>query len=104
MKVILYIDTSKIDEATVGVSIDGVKKELKEASKKRKSQAVLLLVDKLLTQNRLTLKDLNAIEVNPGPGSFTGIRVGVSIANTLAQTLGIPVNGKPNSLVEPIYA
>ena len=37
---------------------------------------------------------LEGIEVETGPGSFTGLRVGVSVANALGYSLGIPVNGK----------
>ena len=41
-----------------------------------------------------TIKDITEIEVNLGPGSFTGLRVGGSVANALGWLLGIPVNGK----------
>jgi len=37
---------------------------------------------------------LEGIEVETGPGSFTGLRVGVSVANALGFSLGISVNGK----------
>lgn len=39
-------------------------------------------------------KMLEGIEVETGQGSFTGLRVGVSVANALGFALGIPVNGK----------
>lgn len=58
------------------------------------SQVLLPLIDKLLTQNSIKFQDLKEIEVATGPGSFTGVRVGVSIANALGFSLGIPVNGK----------
>jgi tRNA threonylcarbamoyladenosine biosynthesis protein TsaB len=44
----------------------------------------------------LKFKDLAKIQVKTGPGSFTGLRVGVSTANALGFSLGIPVNGKKN--------
>ena len=52
------------------------------------------MVEKVLKGKGLTLKDIDSIEVNTGPGSFTGIRVGMSIANALSFSLKIPVNGK----------
>ncbi|MBL7141818.1 tRNA (adenosine(37)-N6)-threonylcarbamoyltransferase complex dimerization subunit type 1 TsaB [Patescibacteria group bacterium] len=58
-----------------------------------KSENLLLGLDKLLKQNKKTLKTLKGIIVVNGPGSFTGIRVGLSVANTLAWSLGIPVIG-----------
>lgn len=42
-------------------------------------------------------KGITAIEVNTGPGSFTGTRVGVAVANALGFALDIPVNGSPRS-------
>lgn len=54
---------------------------------------------------KLNLKpiDITEILVNPGPGSFTGTRIGVSIANALSYALKVPVNGQ-NLPVEPIYS
>ncbi len=45
-------------------------------------------LDSLLTRNGLTLPDLTAFAVGLGPGSFTGVRVGVTTAKTLAQVTG----------------
>ncbi len=84
---ILHIDTK--DQKTVIVSLkeEGkVKKSLTEENEYG-SQVLLPLVMELL-------QPLEGIEVETGPGSFTGIRVGVSVANALGFSLGIPVNGK----------
>ena len=101
---LLFIDTSDSMETIIKLRIGTKNIELKEVSKGRRFQSVLLLIDKILTENNLTPKDLDAIEVNEGPGSFTGIRVGVSIANTLSLCLDVPLNSKANHLVAPIYA
>ncbi len=50
-------------------------------------------LDSLLTRNGLTLPDLTAFAVGLGPGSFTGVRVGVTTAKTLAQVTGKPLVG-----------
>ena len=92
--VLLLIDTTNNKEMLVGLKIDEKEVIEKRTLDTRKAQVVLPLLEKLLKEHKLHLKQLTAIEVNPGPGSFTGIRVGLSIANTLGFLLKIPVNGK----------
>lgn len=86
----LYIDTS--DSEKISIKIDG--KEFVSSSKKQKAQALLPLIDQKLKQKNMNIKDITEIEFNEGPGSFTGLRVGATIANTLGWALKIPVNGK----------
>lgn len=57
------------------------------------SDDLLLILEKFLKKNKIVLQDLKVILVNLGPGSFTGTRVGVTVANTLAWTLNIPIYG-----------
>lgn len=45
----------------------------------------------LLERNGKTLQDLNGIACFAGPGSFTGLRIGLSVANALAYSLDIPI-------------
>lgn len=98
---ILTIDTSDSTVTIVGLEIGGKNYFLKEKTGDLKSQNLLPLIDKILKKHKVSLKDLTEIKVNTGPGSFTGLRVGVSVANTLGWALGIPVNGK--KAVEPKY-
>lgn len=53
------------------------------------------MIDELLAQGGFTLKDMDAIAVSTGPGSFTGIRIGVSTARGLSQVSGIPLIAVP---------
>ncbi len=101
---ILLIDTSNNKEIIVEVEIDGKKDSINRKTDAWKAQVVLPMIHELLIKHKLDLKDLHAISVNPGPGSFTGLRVGVAIANTLGIWLKIPINGRsPGKIVEPVY-
>jgi len=94
----LLIDTT--DSRKTIVCLD--EKRLEKKSGSDKSQQVLSLIDKILKDNQKTLKDVSKIEVNLGPGSFTGLKIGAAVANALGFALDIPVNGK-RQLVLPKY-
>ncbi|MCL5438414.1 MAG: L-threonylcarbamoyladenylate synthase [Patescibacteria group bacterium] len=93
-KIILLIDTADNKEIRVGLRIDGKEYIKKQRIDFRRAQIVLPMIDKILKNYKLSIKDLKAIEVNQGPGSFTGLRVGASVANALSFVLKIPVNNK----------
>ncbi len=105
MKIILFIDTSNNIEIKVGI-IRNEKKYIKRHKlNKQKAQAVLLMIEKCLKDHKLTIKDITKININSGPGSFTGIRVGLAVANTLAFLLKIPINKNPlGKMAEPVYS
>ncbi|MEX2007668.1 MAG: tRNA (adenosine(37)-N6)-threonylcarbamoyltransferase complex dimerization subunit type 1 TsaB [Candidatus Levyibacteriota bacterium] len=90
----LIINTSDNKEISVGLRTDGKEFIRKKKVDISKAQVTLPMIEKILLENKLSLKDLDAIEVNTGPGSFTGLRVGIAIANALSFALKIPVNGK----------
>ena len=94
-KITLHIDTSVSQEARIEVSMDGHVFSKKAPDDGSRSQALLRLIESLLTQHNVPLSAITEITVVTGPGSFTGIRVGLAVANTLATLLGIPVNGLP---------
>ncbi|HUD20211.1 MAG TPA: tRNA (adenosine(37)-N6)-threonylcarbamoyltransferase complex dimerization subunit type 1 TsaB [Patescibacteria group bacterium] len=98
----LFINTSAINTAKVAIEIDGKRFEKIRESKVMKSQTVLPLIEELLKEKHISLKDITGITVITGPGSFTGLRVGVSIANALGFLLQIPVNDD-KGLATPTY-
>lgn len=98
----LFIDTSSNKRTLVKLG----NKVLEKDSSVWHSQVVLPMIQKLLKSANCELGDITEIEVNPGPGSYTGLRVGVAIANALGYALKIPVNGKrvgEMDIVEPRY-
>ena len=48
---------------------------------------------KFLEEKTGDLRDISGIGVMKGPGSFTGLRIGLTVANTLADSLNIPIVG-----------
>lgn len=101
----LFIDTSSNTSIIVGLRIDGTEDLITHKIDTRKAQIALPLIEQLLKKHQLTPQDLTGIEVQVGPGSFTGLRVGITIANTLGSELQIPVNGqKSGELVQPVYS
>lgn len=61
-----------------------------ESNMRHSEVAMPSLID-LLTEFKINPEDLDEILVNIGPGSFTGVRIGVVIAKTMAYTLNIPI-------------
>lgn len=86
----LFIDTADRDKIIVGVD----EKKFETPAKEEKSQRLLPFIEEVLKKEGASINKITEIEVNTGPGSFTGLRVGVSVANTLGWGLGISVNGK----------
>lgn len=101
----LYIDTSSNKEIKVGLKINKKEDWMVYPIDNKKAQVVLLMIDKLIKKHNLSLKNIQAVRVNTGPGSFTGLRVGISVANALGFALKIPVNSKKaGEIVEPQYS
>lgn len=101
----LFIDTSNNKQITVSLEVHGEKDSRSKEVGRERSQLVLPLIKELLNDHHLTMKDIKKIQVELGPGSFTGLRVGVAIANTLGLVLQVPINDNPvGKLVEPIYS
>lgn len=77
---------------TIGLLKNGevLDKKIKESDKNH-SIYVMPMIDEILKYNEISTSYLNEIIVVNGPGSFTGVRLGVTIAKTLAYTLDIPI-------------
>ncbi|MFC1517052.1 tRNA (adenosine(37)-N6)-threonylcarbamoyltransferase complex dimerization subunit type 1 TsaB [Candidatus Margulisiibacteriota bacterium] len=58
-----------------------------------KAEQLIPWLEELLSQVNLSLKGLQGIGIAQGPGAFTGLRIGVTTAKTLAQMLSIPLVG-----------
>lgn len=79
-------------EPSVEISKDGVGFGLfRDTSRASYSETLMGLIERAVDAAGISLSDFDAIAVDVGPGSFTGVRIGVSCANAMAMALGIPV-------------
>ncbi len=87
----LFIDTHDA-EILIGLfEDDELIDQRQKVSSRNHSDYTMPMIDDILKSNNLNVHDLNTILVVNGPGSFTGVRLGVTIAKTLAYTLNIPI-------------
>jgi tRNA threonylcarbamoyladenosine biosynthesis protein TsaB len=83
----IYIDTS--DRAESRVVLYRMSAGVEEVLSEKKGQLdVVSTIQDLLKENDLSLDDVEIIESNPGPGSFTGLRIGAAVSNILNWVLG----------------
>lgn len=90
---ILGIDTSSSSLSVAVMDDDLLKGEFTLNHKLTHSEQMMPLLDSLLSHLELKMSDIDLIGVSVGPGSFTGIRIGVAAANAMAMALDIPVVG-----------
>ena len=91
MSCILNIETAT-KVCSVAIGRDGELIALKETNKEKSHSSVItLLIQEVLKKAGIVLSDLDAIAVSRGPGSYTGLRIGVSTAKGLCYSLDKPL-------------
>jgi len=84
---ILAFDTSN-KPLSVAVVVDGeVLAHVESTEKKTHSISILPDIKNTLEESNLTINDIDLIAVSKGPGSYTGVRIAVTVAKTLVDTL-----------------
>jgi tRNA threonylcarbamoyl adenosine modification protein YeaZ len=90
MKLLALDTTSAV--ATAAVFLDDVCLLEREAdSTKKHAETALPLIDSLLEEANVSINEIDCFAVDIGPGSFTGVRIGVSLVNAMAFALNKPV-------------
>ena len=90
---ILSIDTAA-DICSVALGYDGELRDKMESAEDRSHAKLLtVLIQDILNKNGLQVADLDAIAVSEGPGSYTGLRIGVSAAKGICYVSKLPLIG-----------
>lgn len=87
----LFIDTHDADLLVALYKDNVIIDKLEKTSIRNHSDFAMPLIDELMKNNLLEINAIGEILVINGPGSFTGVRIGVTIAKMLAYTLNIPI-------------
>jgi len=91
MTYILNIETAT-HICSVSLSKDGETIDLIESHEDRTHAELLsVFIEKILSKNKILPKELSAVAVSEGPGSYTGLRIGVSVVKGLCYGLKIPL-------------
>lgn len=88
---ILAIDTSSQNASVAILDNEEVLVELNNDDEKTHSQKLMPMIDEIFRQSHLTLDDISLISCCVGPGSFTGLRIGIATAKAFADSKNIPV-------------
>jgi len=92
---VLGIDTATLVCSAAIVEPGRVVAELTVHTRRTHSERLMPTIKKLIDDAEMTPQDLGGIAVSIGPGSFTGLRIGIATAKSMAFALGIPVIGVP---------
>ena len=98
MPLILNIETTSTI-CSVCLAKDGVLLDYRQDPQGNSHARVLtVFIEDLMKQNKLQLSDLDAVAVSAGPGSYTGLRIGTSVAKGLCYALNKPLIAVPTLL------
>jgi len=90
---VLGIDTATRAAGAAVISEDRLIAERFIHNLKTHSQNIIPMIQQVMEDAGIQPENLHGIAVTGGPGSFTGLRIGISVAKTMGQVLGIPVVG-----------
>ena len=92
---ILALDTATLVSSVALASRDRLLAELTLQTRKTHSERLMPHIEQLLALAELSKESIEAVAVSIGPGSFTGLRIGLATAKALAYALHVPLVGVP---------
>lgn len=101
---IIYVDTRDSKKVIARLEKGGKKFECVSASQDNHPGSIVNLIEDVLKKGGVKASDIDEINVEEGPGSYTGLKVGASVSNALSFALNKKVNGNEiGKIIEPKY-
>ena len=101
---ILLIDTSDNKNVFASATNDEKKYTAKSVGHSSRPDSIVNLIAEVLEMGALNARDIDEIDVRQGPGSYTGLKVGASVANALSFALCKKIKGNKFGMIfEPKY-
>lgn len=91
MAKLLFIDTSSKNCSTLIAENEQILAQRFEADTRSHAQLLPVFIQELFTETGMEPSELDAIVVSAGPGSYTGVRIGMSLAKGMCYTLDLPL-------------
>lgn len=88
--ILLCIDTTK-QKAVIALNNNGIKSVHEIPESKKHSEALLTELEEFLCKNKTTINDVTHLGAVTGPGSFTGIRIGMATIKAFSFALNLPI-------------
>ncbi len=90
---IMGLESATLDGSVAVVDSGGMAVEYFWDVRNAHSEEIFFSIDRVLKEAKTSLHEIDGFAISLGPGSFTGIRIGVTVTRTLAQVLNRPVVG-----------
>jgi tRNA threonylcarbamoyladenosine biosynthesis protein TsaB len=96
---ILCLETATSVCSVALCTADGVVSSRQNSDTRSHASLLTVFIGEILSEQGIKIRDLDAIAVSKGPGSYTGLRIGVSVAKGISYRSGIPLIGIETLLV-----
>jgi tRNA threonylcarbamoyladenosine biosynthesis protein TsaB len=96
---ILCLETATSVCSVALCTAEGVVSSRQNSDSRSHASLLTVFIGEILSESGVKIKDLDAIAVSKGPGSYTGLRIGVSAAKGISYRTGIPLIGIETLLV-----
>ena len=90
---IILLDTST-PTCKLTLVDNGKKREFEWQADRQLAKGLLSFLERSLSENGQSLNSIRGLGIMKGPGSFTGLRIGITVFNTIADTNNVPIVGE----------